>query len=871
MAGYDDTYQMIISTLMGRPVGTEIQPDSQQAYEINMLNYIRSLELIANGPLIGIAEPDTQPIQPNDARACYIAGVAQDRTVAFQNFRNYLGQPIQITNGQMEACLVILIWDTQYWSATQVPTNIISAAEQANFYYSYNVKKTYSSIASMNADSNNPIGTDGKYIKIGDIVTVVNSTTPSENGIYSYEGATNGWKYQSSFNFQLEQIRSQNTNTAPSNKLFDDTISSMTEFVMPNLYHFDKLKLSEFYMKGVKSEDTITCKSLSSNSNNFSMTIYVNDVAVINFSINNPVIGTVYKATANYVPGYEDSYIVISQITDYSNSGAIIAQFYSKNVCNVANSPKVQKYISNLTEQRIDENSGNISSIESIIENILSKPKFIQRPDVDSNILELFVKIDGVDNTNINFGTISINWDTKAATLYGYVGSTYSIGIVIPTGTLQENFVYEFTTPLKDKKVYGYIVFKNSSNISLSGLTGNTLTTNTNIIGNLIESYLENERQLNLIELNSYFINNENANNAISELYIPNIESYGALTVYSQTSYKTSIRLFLRNSNGDVVLQAAEANTPYGYDYYKIGAITPIIEVSTLKTVGWVIFNHSVDYASSGTSFAIFPNAIKNIDNSPTIKSMLDSDEQIVLLGDSIIGQPAQNVLPFALSGLTKKRVFQLGFGGCTMAWRSAQGGGTDYDWFSFVSIADAIASGDYSLQENATGTVDYRFQIDQMKSIDWTKKITIICNYVNNDLTNGIELGNSYNSNMIIDELNKNKFLEAQIYGVKKILTAHPDTKFIFLGKMFRMYNNGVLPEFEYVNPTTNLNAQNFIDSEKDNCKKMGLRFIDAINYGVRTSFNINSYTLDGTHFNGYGATEFAKYLYNLWKEINI
>ena len=31
MAGYDDTYQMIISTLMGRPVGTEIQPDSQQA------------------------------------------------------------------------------------------------------------------------------------------------------------------------------------------------------------------------------------------------------------------------------------------------------------------------------------------------------------------------------------------------------------------------------------------------------------------------------------------------------------------------------------------------------------------------------------------------------------------------------------------------------------------------------------------------------------------------------------------------------------------------------------------------------------------------------------------------------------------------
>lgn len=223
MAGYDDTYQMIISTLMGRPAGEEIQPDEQQAYEINMLNYIRSLELLANGPLIGIATPTTQPVQPNNARACYISGVAQDRTVTFQNFRNYLGQPIQITNGQMEACLVILIWDTQYWSAETVPTSIISAAENANFYYNYNVKKTYASVAAMNADENNPIGTDGKYIQIGDIVSVVNSTTPSENGVYSYTGS--GWTYQSSYNFQVSQVKGDNPNTAPSLKLFTDEVN----------------------------------------------------------------------------------------------------------------------------------------------------------------------------------------------------------------------------------------------------------------------------------------------------------------------------------------------------------------------------------------------------------------------------------------------------------------------------------------------------------------------------------------------------------------------------------------------------------------------------------------------------------------------
>ena len=197
MAGYDDTRQMIISTLMGRPNGEEIQPENQQAYELNMLDYIRSLELLANGPLIGVATPATQPVQPDDSRVCYLAGVAQDRTVTFQNFRNYLGQPIQITNGQMEACLVILIWDTQYWSAETVPTSIISQADQAYYYYNLTIRKTYPSVAAMNADVNNPIGNDGKYIKVGEIVSVHNEDNPEEDAIYSWETGPR-WQKQTS-------------------------------------------------------------------------------------------------------------------------------------------------------------------------------------------------------------------------------------------------------------------------------------------------------------------------------------------------------------------------------------------------------------------------------------------------------------------------------------------------------------------------------------------------------------------------------------------------------------------------------------------------------------------------------------------------
>lgn len=187
MAGYDDTYNMIISTLMGRPAGTEIQPENHQAFALNMLEYIRSLELLANAPFIGVATPTTQPVQPDDSRACYIAGVAQDRTTTFQNFRDMNGDPISITNGEMEACLVIFVWNAQYWSAETVPTNIISSADQAYFFYNLTIRKTYESVSDMNADVSAPVGNDGKYIKVGEIVSVHNEDDPTEDAIYSWE------------------------------------------------------------------------------------------------------------------------------------------------------------------------------------------------------------------------------------------------------------------------------------------------------------------------------------------------------------------------------------------------------------------------------------------------------------------------------------------------------------------------------------------------------------------------------------------------------------------------------------------------------------------------------------------------------------
>ena len=235
MAGYDDTYKMIIECLMGRPNGTEIQPEKHQEYALNMLEYIRSLELVANAPLIGIAQPNTQPIQPDNSRAAYIAGVAQNRTTTFQNFHGQDGEPISVTTSDMEAYLVILLWNGQYWSCQTMPTNIISQAENATFYYRYNIRKTYSSKSDMEEDKSRPIGTDGTKINVGDLVSVVNPTNGDENGIYSYEGTENGWQFQGGINVAIKQETGTSANDVMSQKAVTDELNELRTDFQNNL------------------------------------------------------------------------------------------------------------------------------------------------------------------------------------------------------------------------------------------------------------------------------------------------------------------------------------------------------------------------------------------------------------------------------------------------------------------------------------------------------------------------------------------------------------------------------------------------------------------------------------------------------------
>ena len=133
MAGYSDTRQLIIDTLMGRPTGTEIQPKDHQAFALALNDYIRSVELVAgSGVPVDFAEPDTVPVQPNNGQATYLSYVPRSTTKSFVNFINQSGDSISITSSEEEVKLVTLLWNGSYWSSQIVTISVLSDDSSVN-------------------------------------------------------------------------------------------------------------------------------------------------------------------------------------------------------------------------------------------------------------------------------------------------------------------------------------------------------------------------------------------------------------------------------------------------------------------------------------------------------------------------------------------------------------------------------------------------------------------------------------------------------------------------------------------------------------------------------------------------------------------
>ena len=233
----------------------------------------------------------------------------------------------------------------------------------------------------------------------------------------------------------------------------------------------------------------------------------------------------------------------------------------------------------------------------------------------------------------------------------------------------------------------------------------------------------------------------------------------------------------------------------------------------------------------------------------------------IANFGDSIFGNKRPpNDISTALANITGATVYNLGFGGCRMSQHSA-----NWDAFSMYRLADAIATGDFSLQnavdvDNVSGMPAY-FKTTRtlLESIDFSEVDIITIAYGTNDFTAAVALDNANNPT------DTTTFCGALRYSLETILTSYPQLHIFVCTPTWRFWmDNGT---FLYDSDTHEINDKkltDFVEAVKTVSKAYHVKSID--NY---YDLGINQYnrshwfpTGDGTHHNKDGGVLIAQHI---------
>lgn len=162
------------------------------------------------------------------------------------------------------------------------------------------------------------------------------------------------------------------------------------------------------------------------------------------------------------------------------------------------------------------------------------------------------------------------------------------------------------------------------------------------------------------------------------------------------------------------------------------------------------------------------------------------SGKKMVCFGDSITGNySAPTDYPSVIAEMTGMTVYNCGFGGCRMAIHSL----VNFDAFSMCRLADAIVSGDFTVQDNAVAAgadiANLQEHLNTLKTMDWASVDYISIAYGTNDIQGGVGIDNAEIA------LNRNTYIGAFRYSIKKIMTAYPHIKILVMTPMYRFYTD--------------------------------------------------------------------------------
>lgn len=353
----------------------------------------------------------------------------------------------------------------------------------------------------------------------------------------------------------------------------------------------------------------------------------------------------------------------------------------------------------------------------------------------------------------------------------------------------------------------------------------------------------------------------------LQELYIPNADN--TYTLERVVSKSTNFALQLKiDGVGQGNIGMGTAQEPIATDLWD-GDIWRLTDLDG-NIVGYFVLGYSgTDFSNTSGSIAINLSNVTDINKSPKIKEYLNRKENLVLLGDSIVGYQQRNLLENRLMTLSNKKVYNCGFTGCRMSWRTADGS-SPYDLFSFVGVADAITETITPPQEryhdmldainsDVSGTMKDRMwkRYISLKDVDFTKPTHIIVNYVNNDLTSDAVIGDPWTYDA--ESFDKTTLLGAMNYGIQTLLTKYPHIRLTFMTPVYR--NISDLPPYAYTN-TLNKSAMDYGDAITENAGRLGISVFDLLHFSRRNYYNLSEYLQDDSHYNAKGFAMFAELL---------
>ena len=248
---------------------------------------------------------------------------------------------------------------------------------------------------------------------------------------------------------------------------------------------------------------------------------------------------------------------------------------------------------------------------------------------------------------------------------------------------------------------------------------------------------------------------------------------------------------------------------------------------------------------------------------SNTSSDLITRNYRIVNFGDSIVGNfKGENSVSGQINIMTGATTYNCGFSNCQMSLQRSK----EWSAFSMISLAQAIASKDYSAQEAAanaklSGMRSYFTEtIKILKSLDFSNIDIITIAYGTDDYTAGKALEDSS------DLLDNYTFAGALRNTLITLMSAYPNLKIILVAPTWRYWMNSK-QEYETDSDTRSFNAsKNNLKDFVNKCLEIGREYhVPVVNPYDNLSINRWNYKHwfnpgDGTRPNQHGRKTLAR-----------